>query len=259
VRASTVLFEDAATMRGRKSVPYTYGLNNTPTIEALNDCITELEEAEGTVLVPSGLAACTLPLIAFLKPGDQVLIPDNVYWPTRRFANHTLKRLGIEITYYDPLIGEQIEDHFMDTGKVVFLEAPGSNTFEMPDLPALIKAAQKHDAITMIDNTWATPLIYKPIPNGIDISIQAGTKYYAGHSDVVLGAISANEKHWQHLKNTHQNFGLQAGTEEIYLTLRGIRTMGVRLERHEQSALKIAQWLQSRPEVSPRSAPCLAE
>ncbi|MFN3171339.1 MAG: cystathionine beta-lyase [Hyphomicrobiales bacterium] len=256
VRASTVLFDSVEAMEARHAddpnkPKYTYGLNGTPTIDALVDTINTLEDAAGTVLVPSGLAAVTIPILAVAKPGLRFLVPDNVYWPTRRFCDDTLKRLGVETIYYDPLIGADISDLMVcEGGCVLFAEAPGSNTFEMPDLNAFLAAAKAHDVITMIDNTWATPLIYKPIPAGFDYSIQAGTKYFAGHSDLLIGSISASERAWPALHRTRQNIGVQAGTEEIFLTLRGMRTLRVRLEQHEKSALEIARWLEAQPFVT---------
>jgi len=249
VRASTVLFPDAEALGRRMGSRYPYGLTNTPTIEALTDAIDALEQSAGTVLVPSGLAAVTVPILAFSSPGTRLLIPDNVYYPTRRFGDHSLGNLGVEVLYYDPMIGADIASLFGPAGTILFMEAPGSQTFEVPDLEAMVGAAQSADILTMIDNTWATPVIYKPIPAGIDISIQAGTKYLAGHSDLMIGSVSANKENWPRLKQFHRNMGVQAGTEEIWLTLRGIRTLGVRLERHEKSALEIARWLKDRPGV----------
>jgi cystathionine beta-lyase len=263
VRASTVLFDSVEAMEARSEdsplkPKYTYGLNGTPTIDALVDTINALEEAAGTVLVPSGLAAVTVPLLAVARPGLQVLVPDNVYWPTRRFCDQSLKQLGVETIYYDPLIGSGIADLMRPDGDtVLFTEAPGSNTFEMPDLKAFLAAAKTHDAITMIDNTWATPLIYKPIPEGFDYSIQAGTKYFAGHSDLLIGSISASARCWPTLHRTRQNLGVQAGTEEVFLTLRGMRSLRVRLDQHEKSALNIAKWLEVQPFVTKVMHPAL--
>lgn len=249
VRASTVLFRNVESMKSRAANRYPYGLTNTPTIEALTDAMDALENSAGTVLVPSGLAAVTVPIMAFATPGTRLLVPDNVYWPTRRFCNETLIRQGVETLYYDPLVGAAIADQFGPGDTILFLEAPGSNTFETPDLEALVAAARKAGVITMIDNTWATPMIYRPIDHGIDISLQAGTKYLAGHSDLLIGTVSANEAAWPKLKQFHRNIGVQAGTEEIWLTLRGLRTMGVRLDRHEKSALEVARWLEGRDDV----------
>ena len=251
VRASTVLFPDVESMEDPSSMRYTYGLHATPTTDALVETIDALEESAGTVLVPSGLTAVTLPILAVARPGMRLLVPDNVYWPTRRFCGETGARLGLETVYYDPLIGAGIADLLPAGGSaILFAEAPGSNTFEMPDLPALLDAAQAAGAWTMIDNTWATPLIYKPVPAGFDFSIQAGTKYYGGHSDVLIGSISASARGWGPLEETHRNLGLQAGTEEAFLTLRGMRTLRVRLERHEQAALAVARWLEGQPFVA---------
>lgn len=259
VRASTVLFENTAQMNGREAARYTYGLTNTPTIEAVSSAINDLEEAHGTVLIPSGLAACTIAIMAATKTGDQLLMPDNVYGPTRRFCDETLVNFGIDVTYYDPLIGPNIKTLFQPNIKAIFMEAPGSHTFEMPDVRAIVSAAQTIGATTLIDNTWASPLFFKPVQNDIDYSIQAGTKYLAGHSDVLIGSISSNEKHWPDLKRTHKNFGVQAGTEEMYLTLRGMRTMALRMDRQEENALKIARWLQEQPEVARVLHPALPD
>jgi cystathionine beta-lyase len=253
VRASTVLFDSVEAMEARADdsplkPKYSYGLTGTPTIDALVDTMNALEEAHGTVLVPSGLAAVTVPILAVARPGLRLLVPDNVYWPTRRFCDGLLRQLGVETVYYDPLIGAGIADLMLpNAGSALFAEAPGSNTFEMPDLNAFLAAARAHDAITMIDNTWATPLFYKPIAEGFDYSIQAATKYLAGHSDLLIGTISSNERSWNALQSAHQQLGVQAGTEEIFLTLRGIRSMRVRLDQHEKSALAIAHWLEDQP------------
>lgn len=250
-RGSTVLFPDVEAMEDPSDMRFTYGLMNSPTIEALADTINTLEEAAGTVLVPSGLAAVTVPLLAVARPGMQVLVPDNVYWPTRRFCDQTLSRYGVETIYYDPLIGAGIDELIRPDGQtILFTEAPGSNTFEMPDLNAFLAAAKAKNAWTMIDNTWATPLIYKPVPEGFDFSIQAGTKYFSGHSDLLIGSISASERAFPELLEAHGNIGLQAGTEEIFLTLRGMRSMSVRLAQHEKAALEMAQWLETQPFVA---------
>lgn len=250
VRASTVLFENADVMLSRRGARYAYGLMNTPTIEALTTALTTLEGkgAVGTVLIPSGLAAVTIAILSAARAGRRVLVPDNVYSPTRRFCDETLPDYGVETIYYDPLIGGGIAD-LLDGASALVLEAPGSHTFEMPDMPPMIAAAKAAGVTTMIDNTWATPLIYRPIENGIDLAVYAGTKYQGGHSDLMIGSVTANEASWPALKKVHMNLGLQAGTEEIWLTLRGLRTMGVRLERHEKNALQIADWLKGRSDV----------
>jgi cystathionine beta-lyase len=258
VRASTVLFRTADEMQGRGGARYSYGLTNTPTIEALASALSALDGAAGTVLVPSGLAAVTTAILVAARPGKRILVPDNVYAPTRRFCDESLTGFGVETIYYDPLVGTGIAD-LLDGACAVFLEAPGSHSFEMPDIPAIVAEARRAGVTTMLDNTWATPLIFRPLEHGIDLAIYAGTKYQAGHSDLLIGSISANEKTWPALKKLHRNLGIQAGTEEIWLTLRGLRTMGVRLERHEASALHIARWLRARPEVARVLHPALPD
>jgi cystathionine beta-lyase len=258
VRGSTVLFENAEALLGRMSSRYSYGLNNSPTIEALVAALSELDGAEGTVLVPSGLAAVTVAILSVAQPGAHLLIPDNVYGPTRRFCDESLQSFGMSAVYYDPLDTASAAAR-LDGAAALFLEAPGSQTFEMPDLPALVAAARAANVPTMIDNTWATPLIYRPLDHGIDIALYAGTKYQGGHSDLLIGSISANAAAWPALQRLHKNLGLQAGTEEIWLTLRGLRTMGVRLARHEQSALDVAHWLRQRSEVARVLHPALPE
>jgi len=249
VRASTVLYERAETMSNR-SQRYTYGTRGTPTTDALAKAIDDLEGSAGTIIVPSGLAAVVVPLLAFLSAGDHVLITDACYHPTRNFADTMLRRLGVEVEYYDPEIGAGIDALFRGTTKVLFLESPGSNTMEMQDVPALVTAAKARGVVTMIDNTWATPLYFKPLDFGVDLSIHAATKYPAGHSDVLLGTVSANAAHWKQLQETFFTMGCCSGPEEVYQVLRGLRTMGVRLERHRQSALDIAAWLEHQPGVA---------
>lgn len=258
VRGSTVLFENAAAMQGRARSRYSYGLTNTPTIEALVEALNTLDGAAGTVLVPSGLAAVTTAILVAARPGTKILVPDNVYAPTRRFCDESLTGFGVETVYYDPLIGAGIGE-LLHGASALFIEAPGSHTFEMPDIVALVAAATDAGVMTMMDNTWATPLIYRPLDHGIDLAIYAGTKYQGGHSDLLIGSISANARAWPALRRLHKNLGTQAGTEEIWLTLRGLRTMGVRLERHERSALDVATWLQARPEVARVLHPALPD
>lgn len=249
VHASTVLFPDARTMATRNQ-KYTYGTHGTPTTDALAAAIDELEGSAGTVVVPSGLAAVTLPFLACLSAGDHALVVDSVYGPTRRFCDTMLKRLGVEVTYYDPTIGAGIAELIRPNTKLVHTEAPGSNTFEMQDIPAIAKAAKSAGAVVTIDNTWATPLYFRPLDHGVDISIHAATKYPAGHSDILIGTVSANEALWPKLNEAYTVLGLSVGPDDAYATLRGLRTMGVRLERHQASALEIASWLDGREEVA---------
>jgi cystathionine beta-lyase len=248
VHASTVLFPNAESMAARDQ-KYTYGTKGTPTTDALGAAIDALEGSAGTIMVPSGLAAVTIPLLGFLASGDHLLIVDSVYHPTRHFADTMLKRLGVEVEYYDPLIGAGISRLLKPNTKVVFTESPGSNTFEMQDIPAIAKAAKSVGAVVMMDNTWATPLYFRPLDHGVDISIHAATKYPAGHSDVLLGTVSANAECWGRLYEAYVTLGCCSGPDDVYQVLRGLRTMGVRLAHHEKSALEIARWLEARDEV----------
>jgi cystathionine beta-lyase len=249
VRASTVLFPDAWTMEthGQK---YTYGTRGTPTTDALCEAINQLEGAAGTILLPSGLAAVTITFLAYLAPGDHALIVDSVYGNVRHFCDTMLTRLGIEVEYYDPSLGVEIEAFIKPNTRLVHTEAPGSNTFEMQDIPAIVAAAHRHGAVVTMDNTWATPLYFRPLDFGVDVSIQASTKYPAGHADVLMGTASANGQHWECLKRVNGALGICGAPDDAYQVLRGLRTMGIRLERHQASALAIAEWLESRDDVA---------
>ncbi|ESZ35853.1 MULTISPECIES: cystathionine beta-lyase [unclassified Mesorhizobium] len=249
VHASTVLYPNASAMAAR-SQKYTYGTRGTPTTDALAHAIDALEGSAGTIIVPSGLAAVTVPLLAFLSAGDHILIVDSVYHPTRNFADTMLKRLGVEVEYYDPHAGAGIASLIKPNTKVVFTESPASNTFEVLDVPAIAKAAHETGAIVMMDNTWATPLYFRPLDHGVDISIHAATKYPAGHSDVLLGTVSANANCWKQLCETFYTMGCCAGPDDVYQVLRGLRTMGVRLDHHQKSALAIAVRLEGQPGVA---------
>ncbi|WP_201835813.1 cystathionine beta-lyase [Microvirga zambiensis] len=249
VRASTVLFPDARTMEthGQK---YTYGTRGTPTTDALCDAINELEGAAGTILLPSGLAAVTVTFLAYLSAGDHALIVDSVYGNVRHFCDSVLPRFGIDVDYYDPSLDAGIEALFKPNTRLVHTEAPGSNTFEMQDIPAIVAAAHRHDAVVTMDNTWATPLNFRPLDFGVDVSIQASTKYPAGHADILLGTASANATHWRRLGHANGALGMCGAPDDAYQVLRGLRTMGVRLERHQASALAIAEWLEARDDVA---------
>ena len=258
VHASTVLFPDSATMEGQKQ-RYTYGTHGTPTTDALASAVDELEGSAGTIIVSSGLAAVTVPLLAFLKSGDHLLMVDSVYFPTRRFCDSMLTDLGVEVTYYDPLAGAGIEALIRPNTRVVFTESPGSNTMEVQDIPAIAEVACKHGAVVMMDNTWATPVFFKPLDFGVDISIHAATKYPGGHADVLLGLVSANSRHWPRLLQAKTNLGTCGNPDESYLVLRGLRSMGVRLAQHERSALKIAGAMQSMQGVADVLHPALPD
>lgn len=258
VRGSTVLFPDvAALMSG--DARYTYGRHGSPTVRLLEEALAELEGGACTRLAPSGLAAISAGLLAFVEAGDHILVTDSVYRPTRRFCDRVLKRLGVETEYYDPVIGDGIAALMRDNTRLVFTESPGSQSFEMQDIPAIAAAAHERGAWVLTDNTWATPLYFKPFDHGVDVSIQAATKYIVGHSDAMLGAMTANERAAERIAAIHTDLGLCPGPEDCYLALRGMRTMGVRLERHQQAGLEIARWLAERPEVSRVLHPALPD
>lgn len=249
VHASTVLFPNARAMETR-SQPYTYGTRGTPTTDALCRAIDALEGSAGTILVPSGLAAITVPFLAFLSAGDHALIVDSVYSPCRHFCDTMLTRLGVQVEYYDPEIGADIERLIRPNTKLVHTEAPGSNTMEMQDIRAISDAAHKHDCVVTIDNTWATPLYFKALDFGADVTIHAATKYPSGHSDILMGTVSANAKHWPTLSEANITLGICGAPDDSYQILRGLRTMGLRLEHHYKSALSVARWLEARDDVA---------
>jgi cystathionine beta-lyase len=248
-RGSTVLFPTVASLEANEQ-DFTYGRLGTPTVKALEEAIAELEGGTRTLLTPSGLSAIAATLLAFVSAGDELLVSDSVYRPTRRFCDHVLKRLGVKTIYYDPLIGAGINNLLGSKTKLVFTESPGSQTFEVQDIPAIAKAAHEAGAIVVLDNTWATPLYFKPFDHGVDVSIQAATKYIVGHADAMLGAITVNQKAAPIVEKAHDELGLCPGPEDVYLGLRGLRSLSVRLARHQQSGLELARWLEGRPEVA---------
>jgi len=247
---STVLYPNAADMVAHRA-RYRYGRHGSPTSEALELALQSLEgpACVGVSLLPSGLAAISTALLSVLQAGDHLLVSDAVYRPTRNFSDTVLARLGIETSYYDPRIGAGIAKLFRPNTRAVFTESPGSQTFEMQDIPAIAAVAHEKGAVVLTDNTWATPLYFRPLDKGVDLVIQAGTKYIVGHSDVMLGTLSANAKVWPKVRETVALLGLCVGPDDIYLALRGLRTMSVRLARHHESGLRVARWLAERPEV----------
>jgi cysteine-S-conjugate beta-lyase len=247
-RGSTVLYRNAEDFLQRKA-KFTYGTKGTPTTESLEVAWNDLTGAAGTVLVPSGLAAITVALMCCLKSGDHLLVTDSVYRPTRNFCDSILKRFGVETEYYDPLIGADITKLFKPNTRAVFTEAPGSLSFEMQDIPAIAAAAHTRDIVVLMDNTWATPLFFSAHAKGVDISIDAGTKYLSGSSDLLLGLVSANERYWAKLRTTFDTMAICAGPEDVFLALRGLRSMRVRLLHQQESGLAVARWLAGRPEV----------
>jgi cystathionine beta-lyase len=248
--ASTVLYptaQDQVAHRAR----YQYGRRGTPTSEALENALRALEgeACAGVALMPSGLAAISTALLANAGSGDHILVTDSVYRPTRVFCDGLFKRMGVETTYYDPLIGAGIERLIKPNTRLVFVEAPGSQSFEMQDIPAIAKAAHAKGALVLMDNTWATPLYFRALDKGVDLSIQAGTKYIGGHSDIMFGCVAANVAALPALKTAMNSLGLCVGPDDMFLALRGLRTLAVRLARHYASGLAVARWLERRPEV----------
>ena len=257
-RASTILFdsvEDLHASRPGLGV-YRYGLQGTATHWALSDALTELEPgAEGTALFSSGLAAITTALLAVLTPGDELLTPDSIYGPTRKFCDTFLKRFGVAPRYYDPLSVPELGNKT----RAILLESPGSLTMEVQDVPAICAAARQRGVVTLIDNTWATPLLFPALSAGVDISILAATKYIGGHADVMLGSVTAVAEHFQKIQTLAWDLGHAVSPDDAWLGSRGLRTMGVRLKQHEESALRIASWLNDRPEVGRVLHPALPD
>ncbi len=250
-RGSTILFPTVAAMeRARAAREITYGRVGTPTSHALETAIANLEGGYRCLLTASGKAACNLTLAALLRSGDHLLMVDSVYGPTRQFCDRTLARFGIETSYYDPRIGGDITALFRPETRLLFLESPGSLTFEVQDVPALAAAARERGILTAIDATWGTPFFFKPLTLGVDIAIQAVTKYIGGHSDLLMGAITATEAVFPRLRAGIEEFGAPPSPEDCWLALRGLRTLAARLARHQESALLVARWLERRPEVS---------
>ncbi len=253
-RASTILFDSVAEMHAAE--PPTdgtlhYGRNGTPTSWALQEAITELEPGAAlTRLYPSGAAAVAGALLSVLAAGDELLMVDSAYGPTRGLCDTVLKRYGVTTRYYDPMIGAGIADLIGEKTRAIFLESPGTHTFEVQDIPAITAAAKARGVATLIDNTWATPLYLPAIGLGVDLSILACTKYIGGHADVMLGSVTATEGYAQRLERTRRMLGQSAGPDDAWLALRGLRTLGIRLARHQESALKIAHWLEQQPKVA---------
>ncbi|MEO8548300.1 MAG: cystathionine beta-lyase [Sphingomicrobium sp.] len=254
-RTSTVLFEDVEAMNaayppedGRLS----YGRNGTPTQWSLAEALTELEPgAAGTRLFPSGAAAVAFALSSVLAPGDELLMVDSVYGPSRRFCDHQLKTYGIGTRYYDPLASAvEVQALLSDSTRAIFMESPGSLTFEVQDVPGICEIAKAHGIVTLLDNTWATPLFFQALSKGVDLAILACTKYVSGHSDVMLGSVTATAPLWEQLSGTSSLYGQCVSPDDAFLAARGLRTMGVRLRRHEDSAIKIARWLQDQAQVA---------
>ena len=248
-RGSTVMFPTVASLHA-KTQTYTYGRRGTPTVRALEEAIAALEGGVETKLTASGYQAVTTALLAFVEAGDHILMTDSVYQPTRQFCDYILKRVGVETEYYDPLLGADIARLVRPNTRLIFTESPGSQTFEVQDIPAIATVAKSKKLWLLMDNTWASPLYFKPFTYGVDVSIQAATKYIVGHADAMLGAITSNTRAAKHIERAAGTLGVCPGSEETFLGLRGFRTLDVRLKRHEASALHIGAWLAKRPEVA---------
>jgi cystathionine beta-lyase len=249
-RASTVLFPTLAALEAaRPDKGVYYGRYGTPTSFALEEALARLEGGHWSFVTSSGKAAITATLLALCSAGDHLLVVDTAYGPTRRFCDHTLKRYGVETTYYDPQVGAGIATLIRPNTRAVFTESPGSLTFEVQDIPAIMEAAHAAGTIVIMDNTWASPLYFKPFAHGVDISIHAATKYIGGHSDLMMGVITLTELMLARLRLPLMEVASVASPDDTMLALRGLRTLAARLERHQRSALEIARWLSTRPEV----------
>src|SRR5579872_3342392 len=262
-RASTITFRSLEAIERAHREPFAkdnvvYGRYGTPTTFAIEEAMAELEGGFRAIAVPSGLAAIAAALGALARSGDHVLVVDSAYGPTRRFCDTVLAEQGVEVTYYDPTVGAGIESLIRPNTRAVFLESPGSLTFEVQDVPAIATVAKLHGVRTIIDNTWATPYFFKPFEHGVDISIHAATKYIGGHSDLMLGVIVTNEECYRPVRRHVATLGYAVAPDDCYLALRGLRTLAVRLRRHEESALAVARWLATRPEVARVLHPGLA-
>jgi cysteine-S-conjugate beta-lyase len=267
-RASTHLYDNVAALEvGKKSNEdgrFFYGRRGSPTQWSLAEALTELEPgAEGTMLYPSGVAAISCALLSVLKPGDVLLMSDNAYDPSRSFADGFLKNWGVETRYYDPMMGAGISEHFCDRTRAILMECPGSLTFEVSDIPAICSAAKAHqgkrEIVTLLDNTWATPLFFTALDKGVDMTILAATKYIVGHSDVMIGSVTTTKRWWTMLRHSAQTLGQYVSPDDAYLAARGLRTLAVRLKQHEASALELARWLETRDEVAAVLHPALAQ
>ena len=254
---STVTFPTAQSLHDRTQT-YVYGRRGTPTSRAVEEAVAMVEGGHNAKMAPSGMAAISTALLAFLKAGDHLLMVDTVYNPARQFCDGLLKDLGIETTYYDPLLGRGIATLIRPSTRVVYTESPGSQTMEVQDIPAIAEAAHKAGALVMIDNTWGAGHYFKAFEHGADISIQAATKYLVGHSDAMMGTVTCSKETWEHFRHAYEQMGMFAGPDDMYLTLRGIHTLDVRLERHMKNAMKVAEWLRGREEVETVLYPALS-
>jgi cysteine-S-conjugate beta-lyase len=237
----------------------TYGVYGTPTHHAFYAALNVLEGGHRSWALPTGLAACTMAILAFVRAGDHVLVPDSVYWPTRRFCRQTLSRFGVDTTFYDPCAGDELEALFRPTTRVLFMESPGSLTFEMQDVPRLAALARARDVFTVVDNTWATPLFFQPLAHGADVSLHAATKYIGGHSDLLMGTLTVNERAWPAVREAMHFYGMTTSPDDVYLAHRGLHTMAARLALHRANADRLIAWLREQPEVERILYPALPD
>ena len=262
--ASTLLFESLEALQEYRQNPYRkgqsgYGRAGTETTFALEEAIAGLDGGYGALALPSGLAAIVATITAFVSQGDHILISDSVYQPNRRFCDDFLGRMGVTTTYYDPCIGAEISNLMRANTKLVFLESPGSHSFEVQDVPAIAAASRAAGVVSAMDNSWATPLLFRPFDQGIDIAVYAATKYIVGHSDAMMGLVVTGEAHYERIRRNAATLGYSAAPDDVYLALRGLRTLSVRLARHQTTAITLARWLQGRPEVARVLHPGLPE
>ena len=250
--ASTVTQESMAALakaRENRETSFVYGRLGTPTSRAFEEAVATLEGGDKCVSVGSGLSAICTAMLAFVEHGDHILVCDSAYSPTRNLSEKFLRRFGVETTYYDPLVGAGIKDYFQAKTKTVYVESPGSHSFEVQDIPAIAKECRKAGIKVVMDNTWSAGYFFKPFEHGVDVSVQAATKYFVGHSDAMLGSVTTTDENFDAIRNSAHLLGYHASPDDAYLGLRGIRTLATRIKRHEKNALKVADWLRGRPEV----------
>ncbi|MEM7194762.1 MAG: cystathionine beta-lyase [Pseudomonadota bacterium] len=226
-----------------------YGRLGTPTTFAFENSVADLEGGYGALAVSSGLAAITTAIMAFVRSGDHILVANSVYYPTRHFCDYSLQRVGVDVTYYDPSIGDSISTLFQENTRLIFMESPGSNTFIVQDVPAIAEVAAASNIVTILDNSWASPIFFRPLEHGVNVCVVAATKYLSGHSDTMLGVIIADESHYPAVRNCRDEYGQCVGPDDLYLGLRGIRTLATRMQQHDRSGRAIAQWLSQQPGV----------
>jgi cystathionine beta-lyase len=248
-RASTILIPTLEVLDNKESLRLRYGRRGTPTTHALEDAICELENADRALVASSGVMAISVILMSYAEPGAHFLVTDSSYGPTRKFCDSVLKKMGVTTTYYDPAAGAMIDALVRPETRLLWLESPGSQTFEVQDVRAITDVARKRGIATVIDNTWSGGYFFKPLDCGVDISVQAGTKYISGHSDLMLGTIACRESEYERLRETYLRFGVCLGSDDAYLALRGLRTLGVRLRQHHSAGLEVAYWLKQQEEV----------